>query len=109
MGSNRKPLQARPSSQAPPKELQALPQWVAWKGDKAPRQVNGRLARVDDPTTWTSYEKARATVEGGRADGVGFVFTESDPFCGIDLDNCYRDGSLDPEAAGLIKELGSYA
>jgi len=40
---------------------------------------------------------------------VGFVFTDADPFCGIDLDHC-RDngGTIAPAALDWIKRFGSY-
>ncbi len=41
---------------------------------------------MSDPTTWGSFDQARAIAEAGRCAGVGFVFTDSDPFVGVDLD-----------------------
>ena len=43
-------------------------------------------------------------------DGIGFVFTETDPFAGIDLDGC-RDpdtGAVHPSAQSIIDRLHSY-
>jgi hypothetical protein len=44
-------------------------------------------------------------------DGVGFVFTESDPFCGVDLDACVdpKTGGVASWAEGIVRELDSYA
>ena len=47
---------------------------------------SARLADVTDPTTWGSFDQARAIAEVGKCAGIGFVFTESDPYTGIDLD-----------------------
>ena len=48
--------------------------------------------------------------QGGFA-GIGYVFTESGPHCGVDFDHC-RDpetGEVDPWALEKIHEIGSYA
>ena len=78
---------------AVPAELKSLRQWVLWKKElrdgkptKVPYQVNGRKAQSNNPTTWTDYRTV--VVHQHRFDGIGFVFTPDDPFCGIDLDNC---------------------
>jgi hypothetical protein len=44
-----------------------------------------------------------------RADGLGLVFTDGDPFCGMDLDRC-RDanGIIDAHARNLIARFASY-
>ena len=84
-----------------PKALAPLierPQWVVWRWT---RQPNGRWqkppyqaldprrhASVRDPSTWSDYATALATVQAGKADGISFVMTEADPFAAIDLDHC---------------------
>ena len=75
-------------------------QWVAWRyegnsGSKLSKvPYNPRTltpASVTSPATWASYEDA-ATVDG--FDGIGFVFTEGDPFTIIDLDDCLDEFGL---------------
>ncbi|SDY93143.1 hypothetical protein SAMN05216564_11610 [Halopenitus persicus] len=49
-------------------------------------------------------------LNAGRADGIGFVFTDSDPIVGVDLDDC-RDpdtGAIDEDAQDIIERLDSY-
>ena len=43
-------------------------------------------------------------------DGIGYVFSESDPFTGIDLDGCINPdtGEIEPWAATIVNELDSY-
>jgi len=94
-----------------PEELKQRPQWVLWRyvgrGDEKPAKVplttEGRFAKVNDPTTWATYEDAVAAVEHIQCEGIGFVFTEDDPYCGVDIDNC-----RDPET-GKLNELGMNA
>lgn len=77
-----------------PEELRRLHQWVVWryemtdagKPTKLPyNPVTGRLASVTDPSTWCDFMTCvNATWNGYN--GIGFVFSSSDPYCGIDLD-----------------------
>src|SRR5262249_30554381 len=85
-----------------PAELKTRRQWVAWKWrrevgkrNKAGRWTKvpinartGHLAKSNDQSTWSTFQEAIAYYKTGKADGVGYVFTEKDPFCGIDLDDC---------------------
>ena len=82
-----------------PEELKALPQWVVyrlvWNGerkkyDKIPYQINGNKAKTNDPSTWTTFKNVLNAANGGKFDGVGFVFTKDDPYCGIDFDACLQ-------------------
>ena len=77
------------------------------KVTKVPYQINGNLAASDKPSTWTSFENALAASE--LFDGVGFVFTADDPFCGTDIDDALVDGQLHPDAIRIVEALGSYA
>jgi hypothetical protein len=84
-----------------PAGLRSLRQWVCWrlvqrgegKPTKQPMRPNGLAATHSDPATWASFDEVCAAAH--KFDGIGFVFTESDPYCGIDLDGCYTmDGTL---------------
>lgn len=100
-------------------ELAELPQWVCWrleqrngKSTKIPHTPAGSRASATDPATWSGYAECwqAAFMEGSHA-GIGFVFTDRDRFCGLDLDNC-RDpetGDLDPWARSMLDQLASYA
>ena len=94
-----------------PAELKALRQWVVWREEKrddkptkVPYQISGDHAQTNNPDTWTDFN---AVVQHrGRFAGVGFVFSESDPYCGIDLDNCMaEDGNIKPWAQPIVKKL----
>jgi primase-polymerase (primpol)-like protein len=100
-----------------PPELLGYKQWVIWRK----LAVNGRFTKVpispwsgkaaacDRPQTWSTFWHVRHAVRKYSCDGIGFVFTESDPFCGIDLDQCQAaNGIIAPEALDLIKRFDSY-
>lgn len=79
-----------------PAEMRVYSQWVVWKfierhGDKPTKVLfspnNGLAASVTNPQSWATYFQAVAAFERGGYDGVGFVLTEHDPYCFIDLDD----------------------
>jgi putative DNA primase/helicase len=94
-----------------PAGLRKLPQFVIYKkGDKRPYNPrNNQPASVNDPKTWDSFENACKAMKDYRAKGVGFVFTEDDDDCGIDLDKVIDEkGAINPEAQAIIDKLDSY-
>lgn len=104
-----------------PAELRSRTQWVVWKSSirpgsakptKVPYQATrpARKASSTDSETWGTFEEALQVVDSGRADGPGFVFTDDDPYCGIDIDGCVDNhGLLDKKTLSMIKELGTYS
>jgi len=103
-----------------PDELKSYKQWVAWKAiaknngkaTKIPvNPITGLYASTDKPETWSTYEDAVTYYnrDNGIA-GIGFVFTKNDPFCGIDLDDCYdqKTSEMMPWASKILKDLNSY-
>jgi hypothetical protein len=81
-----------------PNELQELPQWLLWKFEtdskgrrkKVPYSVQGHKAGVKKKSAWSSFENIQEGYLNGEWDGIFFVLTESDPFCGLDLDHVVR-------------------
>jgi hypothetical protein len=76
--------------------MRAYRQWVVWRyeerqGDK-PTKVpydprTGFMASVDEPNTWVDFDTAvAAVVNNQNYSGIGFVLTDRDPYCFIDLD-----------------------
>jgi len=121
-----------------PSELIAINQWVCWIGEHRDGKFNkypvnpetGRNASHSSASTWTNFTKAKAfyeqqkpvevTVNRGKkterkvtgiADGIGFVFSEDDPYVGIDLDNCrnLETGEIATWARELIQLANTYS
>lgn len=92
-----------------PSELKELRQWVGWRRSsrgKVPVQASGEPARVNDSSTWGTFNEL---IESGRQlDGVGFVLTDS-PYIGIDIDDCQDGGRLQRMALKVVERFGSYA
>ncbi|MCJ1959893.1 AAA family ATPase [Novosphingobium mangrovi (ex Hu et al. 2023)] len=87
-----------------PQEMREFPQWVCWKYEQRgskPTKVpvnpaTGRLASVTNSADWVSFEDACEFAKRDGIDGIGFVFTDVDPFTGIDLDG---DGETEKRIA----------
>ena len=105
-------------SESVPRRLTELVQWVGWqkrdregKPTKLPiNPITGETARVDLSATWGSFEQACQAFEQHGVDGIGFVFSEGDPYCGIDLDGCRNPLTwvIEPWASDIIDTLESY-
>jgi primase-polymerase (primpol)-like protein len=92
-----------------PHQLKQLRQWVTYrlvfphpfpddghiqllplKPKKHPFDAKtGAPAAELDPATWSTFHEASAALKAECYDGIGFVFSASDPFVGIDLDYAY--------------------
>ncbi|MFB6185531.1 MAG: hypothetical protein ABEI86_01525, partial [Halobacteriaceae archaeon] len=99
--------------------LKETDQWVCWKTKKRDDKQTkvpidpetNTFASIDDPDTWASFEVANNTAQStGDIDGIGFVFTADDEFCGIDLDDIRnpKTGKLDDIAQTIVPEIDSY-
>ncbi len=100
-----------------PSELLEYKQWVLWRRAEVNGRTtkmpispwSGKVASCDKPQTWSTYRHVSYASRRYACDGVGFVFTDSDPFCGIDLDQCRTiNGVITPKALELIETFGSY-
>jgi putative DNA primase/helicase len=99
-----------------PVELRERAQWVVWKRERRagkPTKVPYRAAdartkaAVDDPRTWGTFEQAIARV--AEVQGIGYMFSADDPFCGVDLDACIdAHGELHAAAGEILAQLGGY-
>ncbi len=109
-----------PSSRGIPADLKEPRQFVCWRwvlrdGKWSKEPINpsytGRRASVTNPLSWSTFDHAFAVCGmHPHLDGIGFVFTEGDPYCGIDFDGCVDDsGQIDPWAAAWIERLGGHA
>lgn len=113
-------MQPLPQALAP---LAAYPQWIVYalvpkagqpdKLNKVPvNPLNGHNISAHNPAYWMSYDEAVQRAGGMAPQGdtlalsVGFVFTESDPFWFLDIDNCMgSDGNWTPFALSLCERL----
>jgi hypothetical protein len=79
-----------------PAELLQRDQWCLWRVEKdkegrstkIPYRPDGGKAATNKPATWSAFKTVWNIQEQQPENyqGVGFIFTANDPFCGIDLD-----------------------
>ena len=62
---------------------------------------------VEGFETWATFAAALAAYQSGDADGVGFVFSDTDDYVGIDLDHIDRQ-EVGAWATGVGWQLNSY-
>jgi hypothetical protein len=72
--------------------------------------LTGGLAATIRPATWSSAGDANAAAQKWALTGIGFVFSDSDPYGGVDFDNCRNPetGQIVEWAWEIIRELSSY-
>ena len=80
-----------------------VPSSRSGKMDKLPVNPNTlEVANAHDKTIWLSYDEVVAIVKVyGQGYGIGFVFTEADPFFFLDIDNCIDEQNK-------LNEIGTY-
>lgn len=97
-------MHSLPAALAP---LGAWRQFIVWqlvpavpKPDKVPLDWRTRrAANPHDPDIWLSADEAISIAsQWGTGYGVGFVFTEADPFWFVDVDHALHDGRWSPVA-----------
>lgn len=122
--------------EAIPTELLSLDQWIAWwsvsgegkaiqlpsrrmspvlKHQAKPHKLpinprTGGLAATTRSKTWSSFDEARAVARRWSLTGVGFVFSNADPYSGVDIDNCRNadNGKIAGWALKIVEALRSY-
>ncbi len=111
----RPPRPAPPRITSIPYELQIRPQWVLWahtlkpdgKWAKVPYQPAKpkREAKANDPATWGTFDVAWEAYQTGAFDGIGYEFAADDPYFGVDVDKCLKDGVVLDWAGGIVDQL----
>jgi putative DNA primase/helicase len=100
-----------------PEELRTKDQFVAWREEyrdddptKVPYSIHGGRASSTNPVTWAPFADVVVYAEENSMDGIGFVFTEDDPYTGLDLDKCRNreTGEIAPWARKIVAALNSY-
>jgi hypothetical protein len=107
---------------AVPDQLREYNQWIVWQfqpnkdTSKKPLKVPMKLAGnqlvkggVNDAGSFMSFDDALKAYQDNMQSlsGIGFVFTEDDPFIGLDFDDCFNGECL-TWAKSVIDGLDTY-
>lgn len=90
--------------------------WVVWKAEKVagrltkvPYSITGKKASSTDPSTWTTYLKAKEALTNSKIkfSGIGVIFTPAQTLLGIDIDHVLdkTTGTLTPTHAKIVNHL----
>ena len=93
-----------------PRSLKARDQWLLTtdKPGTAEHKQPHHPRRGWNNGNTLGFEEAMQAYRDANDVGLGFVFTDSDPFVGLDLDGVIEDGSLSDEASHIVEDLESY-
>jgi hypothetical protein len=98
-------------------EVKKQRRFVCWKREvvngketKVPYQPNGRRAKANDATTWSTYPECEAVVTSFSGIGVVLGRIEDTPVVGVDFDKCCDavEGRFTPESRKIVIALDSY-
>ena len=83
--------------------------WDETKGKFAKMPINphtGQAAKVNDPSTWGSFEEATAAIEKyGIKGGIGYILTGDDNIVGIDLDLDKNTHELTENGKKILEQM----
>lgn len=91
-------------------------QWICWKYSKdRTKKVplnpsTGAVGNALSSECWGSYADALVGEIVHRADGIGFVLTEDDPYTAIDIDDCINSetGHIEEGVQAIVNSIDSY-
>ena len=101
-----------------PEEMKNTPRWVLYsmfvnsyskRTEKLPKTVNGKMADITRPDTWSTYEQAYCVLSRSDGEYAGLGFVLGDGIFGIDLDHVIDgEGNIEPWAEEIVRRMDSY-
>lgn len=84
---------------------------ISTKGQKIPCQINGALAKSNDPNTWATFEDAEIAYQRNQDKycGIAYAIQQSDGLVFIDLDDCIdENGNIADWARDIVDTADTY-
>lgn len=101
-----------------PTETKGSKCWSMWKKElnakgemgKVPYQIAGGRAESDNPDTWCTFDAALMAFQDiGGFDGICWMMpVEPSDIVFIDIDDCIKDGKIEPWAQKIVDDFNSY-
>lgn len=108
----------KPKIESIPAELKQFNQWVCWRAEKREGKITKvpydpkthRLASSTNPDTWGPFWQAVKESKSNGYNGIGFVVSKDDPYCGWDFDHCVdKHGGINAGVQPMVAKLNSYS
>ena len=91
-----------------PAELKEMKNWSTWrKIDRDGKLTKVPRLRTNEPHKWKTFDEARKELLAKGDAGLAFLLPPG--YCGLDFDDCIKNGELTPGRETLLKQLGTYA
>lgn len=92
-----------------PANMVNLPNWVARQGKK-PYGINGKPAKSNTPSTWSTLQKVKAFLKSAPPayNGLGFMLEQKNKIVCVDIDHCLEDGTPNRTATKVLEKIKTY-
>lgn len=92
-----------------PAGMVRLPNWVA-RQDKIPYGINGKPAKSNTPSTWSTLQEVKAFLKGAQPayTGLGFMLERKNKIVCIDIDHCLENGKPNRTATKILEKIDTY-
>lgn len=92
-----------------PANMVNLPNWVARQGKK-PYGINGKPAKSNTPSTWSTLQKVKAFLKSAPPayNGLGFMLERKNKIVCVDVDHCLEDGKPNRTATKILEKIQTY-
>lgn len=92
-----------------PANMVNLPNWVA-RQDKIPYGINGKPAKSNTPSTWSTLQKVKAFLKGAPPafNGLGFMLERKNKIVCVDVDHCLENDKPNRTATKVLEKLDTY-
>lgn len=92
-----------------PTKMVDVPNWVARQG-KIPYGINGKPAKSNTPSTWSTLQKVKDFLKGAPPayNGLGFMLERKNNIMCVDVDHCLEDDTPNNTATKVLEKLDTY-
>ena len=88
-----------------PADMVRLPNWVTRQG-KIPYGINGKPAKSNTPSTWSTLQKVKDFLNGAPPayKGLGFMLERKNKIVCVDVDHCLENGKPNRTATKVLEK-----